>query len=391
MPRKPRINERDEPVYMVAAAKLRSDGIEQKEIAAALHLPEPGGQQIVSALLSRAKDKGWLSDPRPIFREAKVKEDDPDLWAQAEERFLSSGDLNGQLSKLAPNDHHCEAHIIENDKEPHFSVRAADRVNELLLQRGGTVGIMWGVTVASIVRAIESARFPMKSKGRSLEFVPLCGEPPRLENLENLPRSASSLAARLAQAVNGKPSPGESLSLVPAYISPRNYARDEILRFIADIPGYQAIIGKRTKKQPLARIVTKLDAVLTGIGVIDDEGPQRESRIATFLLERIKQGDAANEDELKSIAFGDIGGWLIAKSPEHEERVSQLNQGLTGFQEVDLKAVAKKGKPGVVIIANEPPQAKSRFIRELVKRGLCNHLIVSRRLANAILALSHRE
>jgi DNA-binding transcriptional regulator LsrR (DeoR family) len=288
--------------------------------------------------------------------------------------------------------------IIHAEGAEAFAREAAGLILELTVFSADVqlVGILYGRTIESVVSEIEKMEVSMHRPCRApMMFVPLCGEPLYLENLENLRHSASALAARLHAAINdlalaGSPSSPRSPSLagVPLYLSPRRRGASDVAtirRFLAGIPGYAAIFGAGTEKHaadpPLAGL---LDAVITGLGTVNEEQPEYSG---AFLRERVAQG-AATLEVLNSLVYGDIGGVLLPRpgiGRDGESRVRNLNRGLMGIGRDGLRSVARKPqKPGTIVIATG---GKAEVARAAVAQGFVTHLIVSSDLADELIRL----
>jgi DNA-binding transcriptional regulator LsrR (DeoR family) len=370
-------------ILALAAARLSSEGKKQQEIAQHLGVSQPD----VSRLLRHAEKEGWLR-LKPLFIASAASQD---LVRQADEKFFSFAALKEKMDDWASGKVRCNVRVIHTSDRVQFGRAAADRVAELIVPDPmvEVVGVLWGRTIDEVVKGMEArSEKPPREKG-PVNFVPLCGEPLYLENLQNLNHSASALAARLEVAFNGKSTKdAPSLAGVPAYLSTKfaGQKSETIREFISDIPGYGMIFGRgnRHARRPEC-LINRLDAVITGVGTVDAEAREY---IGTFIQERMAQ-EKLDAKTLAEWVYGDIGGILIPRPQLRgfaRKRVEQLNQGLTGIEYDDFKAVASRSeKPGVIVIASSP--AKAEMIREIIKQGLVNQLIIDRASADGLLRL----
>src|SRR5262249_15328175 len=249
------------------------------------------------------------------------------------------------------------------------------------------VGALWGKTLNFVAQGftLQYAGRPPRRKN-PIKFVPLCGEPLYQESLSNFTSSASSLCAAFAKAICGRPGANDPSLSVPAYVSLSKYRDrrqsggsrspdrfDAIKQSIHDTPGHARIFGA-------GRLIDDLQAILTGVGVVHS----KEDYTGTFLRERVTQGDTTKK-ELSQLVLGDIAGVLIPRvglSKRDRDRVKELNEGLTGVQYGHFQAVARGGAPGVIVVASG--RAKADLVRQLVKEGLVNVLIIDLELARAL-------
>lgn len=358
-------------IKMIGCALLRSKGFNQTAIAARMHLSQPE----VSRLLTAATSAGMLR-AQPTFLEESI---DPAELAYALQQVAGDFlELEQQVRKLVPADVFFRLHTVSAKDLQSFYEQAARHVAGLL-NGDWIVGTMWGVTIDKIIDGVT--RYARPSHNSGLRAIPLAGDPLFLLNQENQQYSASVLAAKLERAFTGKTrSDLPSLNGVPAYIS-RQLMTDQkkaavLNDFIRAIPGYHRIFG------PIG-YVHRVDTVLTGVGVFA-ASPQHVT--ATFIREReAQEGD--DFAKLRNLVFGDFAGILIPKprlSADDKALVKSMNQGWTGVTLEQLKNVACKAKasapPGVITVAFAA-EKKTAILRESLRRGLINHLVVDEELA----------
>ncbi len=371
---------------IIAAARLRSEGCSQTEIAARLGFSQPE----VSRLLEEAAERGFLS-PGPALRRRNIPDAD---YEAAEQAHLFKDNLASVLAPLVPPKVHFEVRVALGDENT-FAFAAAGRVVDLIMP-SSRIGIMWGRSVFDLVSGIvaHSDAFD-PDQSLDVECLPLCGDPLFLINDRRVRHSSSYLAAMLEEALNASKSKGlPCLNGVPAYIS-RQRAQDSGTtvenwrRFLQGIPGYQAIFGNT--RDSTKGLIHEVDTIITGVGtiVMTREAPWRET--GDFIMERLIQ-DSFDKPEMNRLIFGDIGGILLprGKLPAADLRqVDELNAGWMGLELSHHQTVARKaapGKaPGVIVVAYG--RWKEEMVKECIRRGLVNQLIVDPSLAEALVRI----
>ncbi len=361
-------------IRMISCALLRSQGFTQVDIAERMHLSQPE----VSRLLERASTDGMLR-AQPTFLEERVDVAELDLARQrVAGNFLN---VEMQVRKLVPAGLSFRLHTVTAKDLQAFHLQAAVVVANLLAG-DLIVGTMWGSTIDKIIDGVTRIARPSRSSG--LRAIPLAGDPLYLINHGNQQYSASILAANLERALTGKARPElPSLNGVPAYIS-RQLMTDQkkaavLNDFIRAIPGYHRIFG------PIG-YVHRIDTVLTGVGVFATN-PQQTT--ATFIREREKQ-EGDDFARLRNLIWGDFAGILIPRnrlSAEEKAFVKSMNQGWTGVSLEQLKEIARRartGSPPGVITVGFSAENKTGILRESLRRGLINHLVVDEALAKEL-------
>lgn len=370
----------------LAAARFRSEGHTQNEIALRLDTSQPE----VSRLLDDATAYGFFN-PHPTLQRKSIKDDE---WDEVDQIYFIDRDLVNQLRARTPRGLHFDARVFPSDGE--FAYRAAGRVAQLL-QRARRVGVMWGRTLLRVMDEIASRwALPKGAKPPLIDCLPLCGDPVYLMNQRDMEKSASHLAATLEVALTGARNPAlPCLIGVPAYIASPILHQGEtrhsdLWAFIRRIPGYEAIF---TKGGPSGKAwVEGIDTILTGVGIIGTEKEQSWDEIGDFIQERLAQ-EGLPKTTLKDLIYGDIGGLLLERKglkTEDQKLVERLNQGWTGIKEAHLQAVARKatpqGLPGIILVAIGA--AKAEMIDEILRRGFVNELLIDEDLALALKALN---
>jgi DNA-binding transcriptional regulator LsrR (DeoR family) len=368
---------------IIAAARLRSEGRTQTEIAARLGFSQPE----VSRLLEEAMERKILSKG-PALRRRNIPESD---YEAAEQAHLMKDHLAKVLAPLVPQRVHFEVRVAPGDENT-FAFAAARRVVDLIV-RSRRIGIMWGRSVLDLVRgivALSDAFDPAQIL--DVECIPLCGDPLFLINDRRVRQSSSYLAATLEEALNASKSKGlPCLAGVPAYIS-RQRAQDSGTtvdtwrRFLQGIPGYEAIFGNT--RESTKALIHGVDTIITGVGtiVMVKEAPWRET--GDFIMERLIQ-DSFSKPEMNRLIYGDIGGILLPReklSIADMRQVEELNAGWMGLKLSHLQTVASRATPGKVpgVIVVAYGRWKAEMVKECIRRGLVNQLIVDPALADAL-------
>lgn len=363
----------EEKLYALGAGYLAGEGLKQRDIAHRLGTSQPE----VSRLLQVAEKAGWLERRPPLFHGAQL---DPALWAEAQARFFSSGAL---LEKLAEHEREVRGALVGvtvfhgGDEEP-FS-RAAAVALEELLRRAAVVGVSWGRTLRRMVDALRQHAVPHTLREGRIELVPLCGEPLQARQ-DPLTFSSTALAAELSELLNGPGGPPPpSLAGVPAFIPScfhRKPEQEVILRFLSLVAGYGAVFSGKDAR------VHRIDSVLTSLGVV------HAAHRGIFLQERIDLGEIS-EEELDRLAIGDMGGIIIPNrglSPTEQKRVRELNERWTGIKEEQVRTCARRaianGRPGVIVLG--VGAERRDLVKRIIALGLVNHLLIDRRLADAL-------
>jgi len=394
MPKRVEDPEAEHRLLAIAAARLRSENLTQAQIAKRLNKSQPE----VSRLISHAEEHLYLARS-PSFLIQNV--DAVDL-AEADRRFFVHEKLRKALRELAPAGRHLDVRVLPEGDEA-FAAAAASCLGELLL-RARLVGIMWGRNLARLVSRIRGCLDrPRQVAAYDVQCIPLCGDPVHLMNLGQVKYSASHLAAELGQAINpGRPSDQPCLVGVPAYL-PRGFSLHRNggagwQDFVQEIPGYRSIFGPGNgRDRPW---VERVDTIISGAGIIAREshrpvpsGPTvctaAHEETGDFIRERLTQETDITESSLAKLIYGDMGGLLLGREDLRagERRlVDSLNQGWTGITAEHLVNVARGAKPGgapgVIVVAAGP--AKAEMVRQIVKRGFVNELLIDSSLGKAL-------
>ncbi len=374
----------DEKLATLAIVHLRSRGILQSKIPD--YLPNEISQPYVSKILSKAKSDGIL-DMRPTINMKNVKASD---WERMKEHYFPQRNLGEKLDKWTPKGIRKPAlHVYHSNSLEDFCSVASDALMDLL-KFSTNVGILGGLTVFKLLDRYRAHISPRK--GHNLNFTPLSGTCTYTIHQAKEQYATSPIAAAFNEMFSHRGYEEPSLTGVPAYISSSENLK-AIKAYVQKIPGYLEIFGADEAPNKSCRI-NKLDTIITGIGttsIKEDEKPK--STIGEFLRERLAQegSDVLPVSSLSAISNGDIGGHLIEPTDKTLNRdqkslLKKMNAGWTGLQSQHLSKTAlrasKKKGPGVIVTAYEKSKAKA--IRDAIKHGFTNTLIISSRLADEL-------
>ncbi|PWU21228.1 MAG: hypothetical protein C5B50_02255 [Verrucomicrobia bacterium] len=397
-------NPEDEHLILVAAAaRMRGDGKTQAQIAKKLIKSQPE----VSRLIADAVEHDFLARS-PAFLSWNVKQSIRD---EVDRRYYVPEKLRNKLRDLAPAKLYLDVHLLP-DGDDAFAEAAAECVVDLL-RHSQVAGIMYGRTLERMVSRVKGCvAGRSKRESHEIQCIPLCGDPVHLMNRGQVNFSASHLAAQLGNAVRNEDSDGASqpalvlepaLAGVPAYFGRKFYEKDKAAagwrKFVEEIPGYRAIFGRGDGRE--RAWIARLDTVISGAGIIAKNNPKQTQneppdgkaaleKTGDFIIERLKQEeDLVSESGLAKLIYGDMGGWLIARpnlKASDQSIVEQLNKGWTGIDGKALGEVAKSarsgGAPGVILVA--AGKAKADMVREIVRQGLVNVLLIDLSLGTAL-------
>jgi len=394
MPKHSQDPDAEHRLLAIAAARLRSQDLNQAQISERLEKSQPE----VSRLISFAEDHFYLARS-PSFLVQNVAAAD---LAEVDRRFFAPGRLCAKLRGLAPSGYDLDVRVLPDGDED-FARAAASRLGELLA-RARVVGIMWGRSLKRLVSRVRSCLDTSRQgETHDVQCVPLCGDPVHLMNLGQVKYSASFLAAELRQALHpGRRSDQPCLVGVPAYL-PRAYFLQPSgnagwQSFVQDIPGYRSIFGPANGGD--MPWVERVDTIISGAGIIARESqtqapglPNAETaaheETGDFIRERLEQEVGITESSLAKLIYGDVGGLLLGREnlPASERRlVDSLNQGWTGITASHLINVARRAKsggaPGVILVA--AGAAKAEMVQQIVKRGYANQLLIDSSLGSAL-------
>jgi DNA-binding transcriptional regulator LsrR (DeoR family) len=371
-----------------AAAYLRAKQRHWLSQAAIGQLLGGLSQSMVSRLLKRAEDLGWLEVTyRFVGEDRLTPERLADLRRLMEPRGLLDV-LKAVQSETGVRVR--EVRVVDSGRAGttrraiDASLRrvgraAAARVGELLRQ-SDVFAVTWGTTVSHVVDGLAEAPPPLPAT-RSIRFVPVCAEP-----LEKSPDADTSTSTHLARRLHGllqaTTDPPPSLTGVPALIARRfrEAHAEGIRKYVEGAASYREIFG------PRAPLIAKVDSLLTSVG-------PSNAPMGFIHKELLSAGSMPKKPltstRLATLVAGDIGGVLLPKrglNKQGRDDVENLNAMWTGVKLKHLQRVAQQAdrrkRPGVIVVALGADRAE--IVSEAVQRGLINELIIDRPLADAL-------
>jgi DNA-binding transcriptional regulator LsrR (DeoR family) len=368
-----------------AAAYLRGvHKMTQEDIGAVL-----GGlkQSLVSKLLKRAEELGWLKKVDYQFVGADR------LSADRLEYLERLVKPRGLLDALRQVKSRTGVRVRELRVVDSGSTRDTDRAIEARLKRMGRVAaervrerlegsevfaITWGNSVSHVVNALTATPAPRRPT-RPIRFVPVCAEPHDQSSNRD---TSTHLVRRLHEWLQGHGANPPSLAGLPALIG-RRYSRpvaDAIRTFIADSASYQLVFSSPSP------LINAVDTLLTSAG--------NAKRPMGFINEELLRAGSTDTQKLTAarlakLVVGDVGGVLIPRpglSDADRREVEELAGMWTGVQLAHLQRIARQAngarRPGVIVVGVGADRAE--IIAEAVRWGLVNELIVDRPLAEAL-------
>jgi DNA-binding transcriptional regulator LsrR (DeoR family) len=375
-------------IDMLAAAYLKAEGRQQKNIAYMLQLSEV----TVSRHIDEAR-KEVLHEhvrfvrhniPRRIMEKVRQRISPSDLQEQLDRLAVS----NGRGRKVSLRVFNCGTLTNDEDRMQRLAELAAPVIRGLLL-RAGSCGVTWGGMLKVAVSELRHLSFPPPGTNEIIRFIPLSGEP---LGKERGAFSSSSLARDLGTIVNGDQYDAPSLAMVPAFIPDvfQKHESEGVWKLIGLVKTYREIFGRRRtgnaelravpRGNPLAK---RLEMVLTSVGSATK--PLGFGRGVLFKLMSVSY------KELKSLIIAEVGGVCIPRSDLTQEQLDRFNTVQTSWTGLRLEHLAAcaargvdplKGPPGVVVVSGGTGRASA--ICELIKLGLINHLIIDDVLAEEL-------
>lgn len=342
-------------------------------------------QGSVPNCLNWAKNRGYLTTPKPVFSAELIPADlmakvsslvHHDDLRKAVKDFVSVNrgkDLAIPVIRVFPSGSRRVDGTAWRSRLNRFAQASGSYIADLIRQ-SKTVGISWGATVASVVSAIEGQG---KSPSAQTRIIPLGGEP--LGAPLNL-ASSSSLAARM-QLAFGSSFPTLSLAAVPALIPLAFKTSREVqtIRSLIDMVRDYGTIYSGLEGRP--GLVEVIDCVLCSVSPAD--------RVWGDDLVRSGQFDV---EDLTELVHGDLCGVLLSRNGK-EKQVSSLSERWTCVQIRHLQACMKRASgnpksPGIVVVAIGANKAKC--VLECLHRNLINHLVIDDDLADELHKLATR-
>lgn len=374
------------------AAWLFSTGKNAEDIARSLGC----NKRTASRRLALAVEQKWL-DRWPAFHADQVPE--------AYRPTMPSRAVQTDLTRATRDwEHTVEINLLPGSRQDYHT--AAAGVVGALLRKSHVIGVTWGRTLNWVIDELKSTE-RVRGATRQARVIPLCPEPMALFDGERQTDLSSTSLAQTLQALIA-PQMNEKLphltgipACFPTNLSRRFQSREVRAVFQELSVDYMRIFGPDRDAPDNGRslkgqgsLVSLMDLVLTGGGIIDD-GPQSR-RTGTFIrerlsLERDESGRSKLLDELRAAVVGDLAGLLIPRdgiSTRQQKLVHDLNRGWLGVTEEHLHDCVQRchasGAPGVVLFATG---RKGPLIREVVRRGLVSRVVIDEECARSIAEL----
>ncbi len=257
-----------------------------------------------------------------------------------------------------------------------------------LLCASQVCGVSWGRTLRSLIEPLATLHKVPPRKRNPVQFVPICGG-----GLGSIAAKscASTLAADLAEILNGDTSFSLSLASLPAQI-PLDFSRPEVAtirKLLSREIAYQEIfLGGDEPEEQEPPFIERLDTVLTGLSPTPMEDPPRYTKYAHG-----PQG-GVHQEHFSDLIISAISGILIPRprlDAKGREEVEQMQANWTGIQAKALlrcaENAAQTGAPGVIVVAFG--KAKADMVYACVKRGFINHLLIDQDLSEELERLTH--
>jgi len=383
---------------MLAVAKLTAEGRRPVAIASIMGITEVE----VSRLLKEAR--GCCLRTQITFVEDSACAEELERVNSRLTRQYLEDQLNRfaarfrRRRKLALRVFHCGPHGSDFERMQRLAEAAAPTIKALLL-RSKSCGLTWGGMLGSVVAALQEQRSPAPWTKEPINFIPLSGEPLGREGSK---ASSSSLARDLAVLVNGERLAGDddgnedvlSLAMVPAFIPDEFDKREQdgVRRLIDLVKAYEDIFGRhqtdtRTRISRTTPKAMDMDMVLTSVA-------SRERPLG-FGQGMLFDNMSVDYNTLKTLLAAEVGGVCIGRDDltrTQKEQLKKVQDGWTGLQQEHLKQCATRGRkplqgpPGVVVVSCGTDRASA--VRELIKLGLVNHLIIDEVLARELEAVT---
>jgi DNA-binding transcriptional regulator LsrR (DeoR family) len=365
----------------LAAALLRASGESQLYVQRVCGI----SQSSVSNCVAWAKERGFLSYPKPFINKDRVPSE---LMVKAS-ALIEFKDLQEAIERFVKNTCREGANpsvrIFSSGSRKATKTAWRRRLAQFgracgpyvlsLLLKAKNAGISWGATTACVVSAIEEMGVTPSAR---ITVVPLAGEP--LGAPFNL-ASSSTLAARL-QLRLGNNAPALSLAGVPALIPlafKTSRDRRTINSLISLVRDYKTIFLGNDRQPPVADLI---DCVLCSVGPAERVWGDDLVRSGPFDVHKLRE-----------LVHGDVCGVLL---PCHDKgrEIFSLSKRWTCVERRQLEACVRRGafdsknapdrraRPGIILVAIGANKAEC--VLECLRQNLVNHLVIDDDLADAL-------
>jgi DNA-binding transcriptional regulator LsrR (DeoR family) len=373
--------------YVAAVAILRTMGLGYGEIFTVFKRIDPTvpmSPATACRMAQQAESDGYLNQ-QPTIDLARL----PQAIHHRALDLLVPLATDPAIQALVPSGHSCRVHVIQGEADTELGLAAFGRMAAHIvmfeLVQVEHLGVAWGRVVYALVEGLR--RLPLPARGstqgppRLTRVVPIVGEP--IHVADSMHEYSSTLLAQyVSEALNPQPVRVPSLGGVPAYFPLRGKAkRAELLKFWRAIPAYANFIDK-------GGFFSQLDTIVTGIGVVAPVN----GRQGVFVNERVV-AERLDYKRMGQLVYGDLAGVLIPRRDIDRAgrmKVQLYNDGWTGLRLSDIQRCAQAANRsqhgGVIVVA--AGAGKAELLREIVRAGLVNHLVIDVPLARALRALS---
>ncbi len=378
MPNRKFLTPEEERIGRLAMALLRSSDVPVSQI------PKRLGLDISTGAIRNHLDKAAelnIYRRKPSLLMENISGRDMDL---VHHRFFRRGKLDEKLASWTARPP--TTHVRPAADMAEFSSLAAFELASLL-KYSNRVGVLGGVTLASIAREYRSQ--VLHNKGSNSKFTPLSGTCTWVLRKNKHELDASAISSQFELVFNRAVDSGDpALAGVPAYIGSNNNIK-AIKAYIESMPGYSKIFSypTRSAKYPL---IDHIDTIVTGIGAFH-KPPKKKMEAGEYLSERAAQEDISIE-ALSELVYGDIGGHLLKRDDIPKSKikiVDKFNDNWMGIKRDHFKQVAERShklkKPGCIVIAYHTNKASA--IKAAIERGYVKNLIISDKLSQELLTL----
>ena len=344
-------------------------------------------QSQVSRLRRRALDVGILK--RQI--QFAVERVEPDHLREIEVR-LQPSELMDKIHRGTPGSRKRLRNVRIFDSGPdgvhaqnarpgrHPFASAAAPFVTTLMRKSKIVGVAWGSTIGHIIEALDESNLN-RSGEAAPEFCPLAGDPMQHSRLRF---SSSRLAERLAERFGTGDTHTPSLAGVPALL-PQSFTDQEVAtlkKLLIRFHDYALVFGRGGIPRDPNALVRKVDTILTGAGPADHAlgYPEGDTLVLDAEIER---------EKLEPLIFGDVCGALLLRphlSKDERDLIDRIRVRWVGIDEAALEHCAKRspehGNVGVIAVC--VGEKSHEVVIEALRRGLINHLILDRPLAEVL-------
>lgn len=367
----------------LAAAKLRSQGVIQTDIAHALGVTEP----TIGRWIKQCEKEGYLENVLRFHDQylSAGQRDQVDALVEATDlrddlRDVAIGRNTTPLRRIRVYDTGSHGHGDDewSARRVLFGHRVARDVLDLILT-SRVCAVAWGHTVAGIIEGIAELTATFDKPKPAIEFFPVRGDPLGAIDARTSP---SALCAQLGAIVNHAAAGHvRSLAGVPAVI-PEVQARFEgeadaevIKRYAGLSKAYDEIYGAGNRR-------SEIDCILTTIGAIS-QGKQRAREGFGVYTKDCLETWGVNNAWLSTHVLGDCAGVFVERPGLREEdrqdfermSLKWLGISLEDFQRCARDAENKK-RPGVIVAALGDVD-RARVVFECCTRlGIVNELFV---------------